>query len=131
MNSYAGWLPAGASVVLVSAAQLGIRWAMSRLPPPPLWLSAELSWAALAVLSTAVLAYVASMLCWLSALKYLPLARAYSLLSISYILVYALAATLTDSGEPLTTTKSLGVCLVVTGVWVINSRRPQRSASEY
>jgi len=73
--------------------------------------------------SLAILAYALSMLCWLCALKDLPLGRAYSLLSISYALVYLLAASLPVFNEHFSLSKTLGVALVILGVLVINSRR--------
>lgn len=119
-----------ASVGLVSAAQLGMRWSMTRLPQPEQWLavlstgSVDLS--ALAVVVAAIFAYALSMLCWLAALRDLPLGRAYSLLSISYALVYLLAASLPLFNESFSFTKSLGVALVMLGVITINTR-PSRA----
>ena len=78
--------------------------------------------AALAVVAAAIAAYALSMLCWLLALRDLPLGRAYSLLSISYALVYLLAASLPLFNEPFTLSKTLGVALVILGVITINSR---------
>ncbi|WP_236475892.1 4-amino-4-deoxy-L-arabinose-phosphoundecaprenol flippase subunit ArnF, partial [Pseudomonas syringae] len=87
-----------ASVALVSAAQLGMRWSMSRLPSPVQWLEmqehAQLDLSALRVVCASITTYALSMLFWLLALRVLPLSRAYSLLSISYALVYTLAAAL-------------------------------------
>ena len=98
MSRVRGFALALGSVGLVSAAQLGMRWSMTRLPLPTEWLTAfhsnAIDFAALGVVSLAILAYALSMLCWLGALKHLPLGRAYSLLSISYALVYLLAASL-------------------------------------
>jgi undecaprenyl phosphate-alpha-L-ara4N flippase subunit ArnF len=115
-----------ASVLLVSSAQLGMRWSMSRLPQPEQWLAAlsngSIDLAAIGVVLAAILAYALSMLCWLFALKDLPLGRAYSLLSISYALVYLLAATLPVFNEHFSLSKSLGVALVILGVITINSR---------
>ncbi|MBH8964857.1 4-amino-4-deoxy-L-arabinose-phospho-UDP flippase, partial [Pseudomonas aeruginosa] len=37
MNALRGWLAALGSVLLASAAQLGMRWGMSRLPLPEAW----------------------------------------------------------------------------------------------
>ncbi|MCF5173544.1 4-amino-4-deoxy-L-arabinose-phospho-UDP flippase, partial [Pseudomonas canadensis] len=81
MSRVQGFALALGSVGLVSAAQLGMRWSMTRLPLPSEWLSAQINLGALGVVSLAVLAYALSMLCWLGALKHLPLGRAYSLLS--------------------------------------------------
>ncbi len=118
---------ASASVLLVSGAQLGMRWSMTRLPEPAQWLSAikqgDVSFSALAVVTGAIMAYALSMLCWLLALRDLPLGRAYSLLSVSYALVYLLAASLPVFHESFTLSKTLGVALVISGVLTINSRR--------
>ena len=127
MSRVQGFALALGSVGLVSAAQLGMRWSMTRLPLPSEWLSAfnnnSIDLGALGVVSLAILAYALSMLCWLGALKHLPLGRAYSLLSISYALVYLLAASLPVFNEDFSVSKTLGVALVVLGVLVINSRR--------
>ena len=118
------------SVMLVSGAQLGMRWSMTRLPQPEQWLTAlsagSVDLSALAVVVAAIFAYALSMLCWLAALRDLPLGRAYSLLSISYALVYLLAASLPLFNESFSFTKSLGVALVMLGVITINSR-PSRA----
>lgn len=114
------------SVLLVSAAQLGMRWSMSHLPLPAQWLAALSSGTvdplAVAVVLASIMAYALSMLCWLMALRDLPLGRAYSLLSISYALVYLLAASLPLFNEPLSLSRTLGVALVILGVITINSR---------
>ncbi|MFJ3483078.1 4-amino-4-deoxy-L-arabinose-phosphoundecaprenol flippase subunit ArnF [Pseudomonas sp. NPDC090202] len=118
------------SVLLVSSAQLGMRWSMTRLPTPAQWLDlpglGDLSIAALAVIGASIGAYALSMLLWLLALRDLPLSRAYSLLSISYALVYALAATLPLFQETFTASKTVGVALIVMGVLTINLRRTAR-----
>ena len=131
MSRVRGFALALGSVGLVSAAQLGMRWSMTRLPEPTHWLDAlrhsEVSLAAVAVVSGAIVAYALSMLCWLLALRDLPLGRAYSLLSISYALVYLLAASLPMFHESFTLSKTLGVTLVIFGVLTINSRRTPSS----
>lgn len=126
MSRLRGFTFALGSVALVSAAQLGMRWSMTRLPAPAQWLEAlsggNLDLAALGLVLAAIGAYALSMLCWLLALRDVPLGRAYSLLSISYALVYLLAAALPAFNEPFSLFKSLGVALVILGVIVINSR---------
>lgn len=129
MSRARGFALALGSVALVSSAQLGMRWAMTRLPAPQEWLHALQALDArllpmLGVLAGAVLAYALSLLCWLGALRHLPLGRAYSLLSISYALVYLGAAVLPGFGESLSLLKTLGVGLVIAGVLAINSPRP-------
>ena len=131
MSLRRGFVFAMGSVLLVSGAQLGMRWSMTRLPEPSEWLAAisqgDVSLAALGVVLAAIMAYALSMLCWLLALRDLPLGRAYSLLSISYALVYLLAASLPMFNESFTLSKTLGVTLVILGVLTINSRRTPSS----
>lgn len=123
MNSRRGIVFALASVLLVSMAQLSMRWSMTRLPRPDQWLALpSVDSTALAVVLAAIFAYALSMLCWLAALRDLPLGRAYSLLSISYALVYLLAASLPLFNESFSFSKSLGVALVMLGVITINTR---------
>ncbi len=133
MSLYRGFAFASGSVLLVSGAQLGMRWSMTRLPVPAQWLAAisqgDVSLMALAVVFAAIVAYALSMLCWLLALRDLPLGRAYSLLSISYALVYLLAASLPVFHESFTLSKTLGVTLVILGVLTINSRRTRRNCA--
>src|SRR5450830_522466 len=126
MSRVRGFTFALGSVGLVSAAQLGMRWSMTRLPLPDEWLGAfssnGIDLGALGVVMAAILAYALSMLCWLLALRDLPLGRAYSLLSISYALVYLMVASLPVFNEHFSLAKSLGVALVILGVITINSR---------
>lgn len=123
MNQRRGIFFALASVLLVSVAQLSMRWSMTRLPRPDQWLALPgVDSVALVVVLAAILAYALSMLCWLAALRDLPLGRAYSLLSISYALVYLLAASLPLFNESFSFSKSLGVALVMLGVITINTR---------
>ena len=133
MSMRRGLAFASGSVLLVSGAQLGMRWSMTRLPEPAQWLAAisqgDVSLMALAVVFAAIVAYALSMLCWLLALRDLPLGRAYSLLSISYALVYLLAASLPVFHESFTLSKTLGVTLVILGVLTINSRRTRRNCA--
>ncbi|NWB54609.1 4-amino-4-deoxy-L-arabinose-phosphoundecaprenol flippase subunit ArnF [Pseudomonas sp. F8002] len=127
MSRARGFALALGSVALVSGAQLGMRWSMTRLPLPAEWLTAlntgAIDLGALSVVILAIIAYALSMLCWLGALKDLPLGRAYSLLSISYALVYLLAASLPVFNEHFSLSKTAGVALVILGVLTINSRR--------
>jgi undecaprenyl phosphate-alpha-L-ara4N flippase subunit ArnF len=115
-----------ASVALVSAAQLAMRWSMTRLPRledlPVTAGGGAFHWLAVAVLLLGVFGYAASLLCWLGALGDLPLNRAYSMLSLSYPLVYLCAAWLPGLGGSLSAGKTFGVILVVLGVVLINAR---------
>ena len=123
-----GFAYALASVALVSAAQLALRWSMTRLPRleaalPVLAGGGSFPALAVAVLLLGIFGYAASLLCWLGALANLPLNRAYSLLSLSYPLVYLSAALLPGLGGSLSTGKTCGVILVMLGVVLINARR--------
>ncbi|NIF19648.1 4-amino-4-deoxy-L-arabinose-phosphoundecaprenol flippase subunit ArnF [Pantoea sp. Cy-639] len=126
MNQRLGITFALGSVLLVSGAQLAMRWSMTRLPQPSEWLAAltgqGIAALPVVVVLAAIAAYALSMLCWLLALRDLPLGRAYSLLSLSYALVYLLAASLPLFDESFSLTKSLGVALVMLGVITINTR---------
>ncbi|MGO1308800.1 MAG: 4-amino-4-deoxy-L-arabinose-phosphoundecaprenol flippase subunit ArnF [Kluyvera intermedia] len=111
------------SVMLVSVAQLTLRVAMTTLP------SAEQPWALLLhllhvgdgtlMLLLGLLGYVASMACWLFALKRLPLAKAYALLSLSYMVVWLAAIWLPGWHEPFSWRGLLGVVVIVAGVITI------------
>ncbi|MEB0089872.1 4-amino-4-deoxy-L-arabinose-phosphoundecaprenol flippase subunit ArnF [Pseudomonas sp. CCI4.2] len=133
MNLRRGVTFALGSVLLVSGAQLGMRWSMTRLPSPTQWLDAlgngSIDLLAISVVCAAILAYALSMLCWLVALRDVPLGRAYSLLSISYALVYLLAAGLPVFHEQFSASKTLGVTLVILGVITINSQRSSSKRS--
>ncbi|ANI80849.1 4-amino-4-deoxy-L-arabinose-phosphoundecaprenol flippase subunit ArnF [Kosakonia oryzae] len=118
-----GMVWALASVLLVSVAQLLLRYAMVSLPP------VSLSWEFVSVLlqpqkgTLALIAglfgYLASMGCWYFALHRLPLSKAYALLSVSYILVWVAAIWLPGWHEPFSLRGGLGVLLIVAGVLVI------------
>ncbi|CAO97423.1 4-amino-4-deoxy-L-arabinose-phosphoundecaprenol flippase subunit ArnF [Erwinia tasmaniensis] len=118
-----GLLFALGSVVLVSAAQLLLKWAMIQLPDIsqlPQFLS-SLSQFPLptAALFLGLLAYALSMLCWLLALKRLPLSRAYPLLSLSYLLVWLAALWLPGLNEVFRWGKLAGAGLIVSGLLLI------------
>lgn len=134
MSRASGIALAMTSVGLVSAAQLGMRWSMLRLPTPEQWpeaLSQDLLQVVpLAVVGSAIIAYALSMFCWLLALRELPLSRAYSLLSLSYALVYLIAAGLPFFHEAFTVSRTVGVSLIVAGVLTINFRRTPRNETQ-
>ncbi|AXU96017.1 4-amino-4-deoxy-L-arabinose-phospho-UDP flippase [Erwinia persicina] len=127
-----GWLFAFCSVLLVSAAQLLLKWAMVQLPPlgqTGLFVDTlfTLSWPVLA-LSGGLVAYGLSMLCWVLALQRLPLSQAYPLLSLSYLLVWLAVLWLPGLNEPFLWGKLAGALLILGGLLLIfsagkNSRR--------
>ncbi|WP_213990724.1 4-amino-4-deoxy-L-arabinose-phosphoundecaprenol flippase subunit ArnF [Sodalis sp. dw_96] len=122
---------AAASVLLVTAAQLLMKWGMAQIPLLPLnlitpGLVAQYGTPLLAV-AGGILGYALSMLCWFYALLYLPLSAAYPLISISYALVYFAAVLLPWFNESATLLKTLGVACILFGVWLINSNGKRSS----
>jgi undecaprenyl phosphate-alpha-L-ara4N flippase subunit ArnF len=128
--SLSGYLLAGSSVLLTTLAQLAMKWGMIHLPHFGLsWITSLMllhSPAALLLVGSGIAAYLLSMFCWLKALHYLPLNKAYPLLSISYALVYLATALLPWYQESLSFSQTLGVILITLGVWLIISRKPER-----
>lgn len=118
-----GWLCALCSVLLVSGAQLLMKWAMIQLPSmdqPLLFFSAVLTLSAPAVaLTGGLMAYALSMLCWLLALRRLPLSRAYPLLSLSYLLVWGAALFIPAFNEIFLWGKLAGGSLILGGLVLI------------
>lgn len=127
MKGY-GW--GAASVLLVTLSQLLMKWGMMQLPPLALDdFSIMLLWhyhAPLLVVCGGIGGYALSMLCWFFTLRWLPLNRAYPLLSISYALVYLAAVILPWFAESATYLKTLGTLCILFGVWLINAGKAQR-----
>ncbi|MBU9837275.1 MULTISPECIES: 4-amino-4-deoxy-L-arabinose-phosphoundecaprenol flippase subunit ArnF [Rahnella] len=126
-----GYLWGTGSVLLVTAAQLLMKWGMVQIPlfslaaiDAPFILS-HLS--ALVAVFAGLCGYVLSMGCWFFALHYLPLNRAYTLLSLSYVLVYVAAVTLPWFNESISLSKTLGGLLILSGVWLIHSKPVKKS----
>jgi len=119
-----GYAWALCSIILVTLAQLLMKWGMQHLPLLGLAdLSPSLVFAypiPLLAVAGGIAGYALSMLCWFCALLYLPLSLAYPLLSISYALGYAAAVFLPAFNESATVLKTLGVGFILFGVWLIN-----------
>lgn len=113
-----------ASILLATLAQLSLKWAVSHLPhlsldaPPDIL---NISYPALAALAAGLASYALSMLCWFMALRRLPLAYAYPMLSLSYVLVCLLAAVLPSLNETLGVFKIAGILCILLGVRLINT----------
>lgn len=111
------------SVILVSGAQLLLRGAMMLFPPvsdPAAFFASLLAWPAAAyLLSCGLLAYALSMLCWFLALQRMTLSKAYPLLSLSYVLVWAGALALPALNEAFQWGKLAGVALIFSGLLLI------------
>ena len=113
------------SVLLVSLAQLVLRAAMLDFPPIAALLSPQL-WQHLQPLLLLCLglgAYALSMLCWMLALRHLPLNRLYPLLSLSYVLVWLAAISLPMFGEAFRWSSFAGVLLIVFGLMCVSLPR--------
>ncbi|WP_118986166.1 4-amino-4-deoxy-L-arabinose-phosphoundecaprenol flippase subunit ArnF [Photorhabdus sp. CRCIA-P01] len=117
------------SVLLVTIAQLLLKWGVVNLPVLNLglhWFDIEWLWShrhSLVTVMAGLAGYLLSMLCWLFTLKYLPLNKAYPLISLSYVFVYLMAALLPWFDETITLLKSTGVIFILWGVWLIS--RPE------
>lgn len=111
------------SVLLVSCAQLLLRWSMMSLPPVSdvaAFCRVLLTWpTATFALAGGLLAYALSMLCWFLALQRVALSKAYPLLSLSYVLVWAAALALPLFNEAFQWGKLLGVALIFSGLLLI------------
>ncbi|MCG0457539.1 4-amino-4-deoxy-L-arabinose-phospho-UDP flippase [Enterobacter cloacae complex sp. ECC445] len=122
------------SVLLVSAAQLLLRYAMQALPPvsdvlaliSALWHFSSGTGALL----LGLMGYVASMGCWYLALHRMALSKAYALLSLSYILVWGAAILLPGWEERFSWHGLVGVGFIILGVLTIfRPARRQQSGS--
>lgn len=127
-QTVSGFRLAGASVLLVSYAQLAQKWGMARLPPVDTWATQITAhpmlhvWP-LVVVGSGLVAYFVSMLCWLGALDTLALNRAYPILGLSYGLVYLGSVWLPWYHEHLSAQAFVGVGMIFIGVTLINLRR--------
>lgn len=118
------------SVVLVTVAQLILKWGMMNTPLMSLadingqFLINHLPQFIAVICGLA--GYALSMLCWFFALRYLPLNRAYPLLSLSYALVYLGAVSLPWFSESATLLKTSGALFILLGIWLINTKPIKR-----
>ena len=120
-----GVLLALCNVLLVSLAQLVLRVAMQHFPPLAEILSPQIGQQVkpLLLLCLGLGAYALSMLCWILALRHLPLNRLYPLLSLSYVLVWLAAISLPMFGEPFRWSSFAGVLLIVFGLLCVSLPR--------
>ncbi|MGY3863705.1 4-amino-4-deoxy-L-arabinose-phosphoundecaprenol flippase subunit ArnF [Aeromonas lacus] len=118
-----GYLYVLGSIVLVTAAQLCMKWGAISLPAwqadPAVMLAHPLP---LLTIAIGILCYGLSLLCWLAALHSTPLNIAYPLLSTSYGLVYLLAVSMPAFAEPLVASKAAGVALIFFGAVLVGSK---------
>ncbi len=136
-SSYLWW--ALASVVLISMAQLLLKWGMthiySLLPQISMLLqSRQISvifniisehWSWWLAIFVGLSFYAISMACWVIALKHLKLSIAYPLLSLSYVFVYFGAVYLPWLHEPFSWLKMGGILLILAGLFLLFFHKPK------
>ena len=125
-DSRGGWRWLTISVLLVSFAQLALKYAMQHLPAgqglevylamlrPGYFVSVDLP------VALGLMAYIASVLCWIGTLSRLPLSMAYPALALSYLFVYFGAVFLPMFAEQVDPVRLLGIALVIFGVWLVS-----------
>lgn len=115
-----GYLYVLGSILLVTLAQLGMKWGVIQLPAWQMDLAIMLAHPVpLLVILAGVGCYALSLLCWLAALHSTPLNIAYPLLSTSYALVYLLAVNIPVFTEPLEPGKAVGVIFILLGAMLV------------
>ncbi|RWR02640.1 4-amino-4-deoxy-L-arabinose-phospho-UDP flippase [[Pantoea] beijingensis] len=118
-----GYMWALISVLLVSGAQLSMKWAMMQFPPATLSIdfarSVLFGSGGLVALLCGLAAYALSMGCWYLALRRIPLSKAYPLLSLSYVLVWFAAIVLPWLNELFSPVKLIGVAAIFVGLIMI------------
>jgi len=113
-----------ASVAGGAAGQLLMKSGISNLAigsPSELISSISIAPGALLLVILGISAYVFAMLIWIHTLKHLKLSVAYPLLSLGYVLVYFAAAFLPGFNESLSVQKTIGIALIIFGVWYAQS----------
>ena len=121
------WLLLLGGVLLNAAAQLLLK-AATRTSGVLISDGGRVSWSAAAELLRAfplwvgLTCYGVSLILWLGALSRVPVSIAYPMLSIGYVVNAAAAAYL--FGEALTTSKVVGIMLIVAGVVMVTRAAP-------
>lgn len=114
LSGILGFQYACGSILLISLAQLLIKFATSKNPEFDFAIIYDQHFL-LSILSAGV-AYLISIFLWIKTLSLLPLSVAYPLLSLSYPIVYLAAATSYYFNEAISTQRNIGVALIVVGV---------------
>jgi undecaprenyl phosphate-alpha-L-ara4N flippase subunit ArnF len=125
-----GYLYVLGSILLVTLAQLGMKWGVIQLPAWQADLAVMLAHPLpLLVILAGVGCYALSLLCWLAALHSTPLNIAYPLLSTSYALVYLLAVSI--FAEPLEPGKAVGVIFILLGAVMVGIKPTSKKHSSH
>jgi undecaprenyl phosphate-alpha-L-ara4N flippase subunit ArnF len=122
---YPNYLCMAASIVLSSSAQLFMKAGMvllSNASPGSGWMEVitadnieAVTW-----VSSGLLCYAFSLFCWMYAISRLELSFAYPMLSLSYVLVYLLAAHWPLLGEELSPIRGAGIATIIFGFYLIS-----------
>ncbi|RZN50828.1 4-amino-4-deoxy-L-arabinose-phosphoundecaprenol flippase subunit ArnF [Escherichia sp. E10V10] len=111
------------SVIIASAAQLSLGFAASHLPPmTQLWdfIAALLAFGLdVRMLVIGLLGYLLSVFCWYKTLHQLTLSKAYTLLSVSYVLVWIASIVLPGWEGTFSVKALLGVACIMGGLTLI------------
>lgn len=111
------------SVIITSAAQLSLGFAMDNLPQmlqPLKFLSAVFALNAGAfALFSGLAGYLLSVICWHKALHQLALSKAYALLSLSYVLVWIASMILPGWQGTFSVKALVGVLCIMAGLMAI------------
>ncbi|RZM95116.1 4-amino-4-deoxy-L-arabinose-phospho-UDP flippase [Escherichia sp. E4208] len=111
------------SVIIASAAQLSLGFAASHLPPmTQLWdfIAALLAFGLdVRMLLIGLLGYLLSVFCWYKTLHQLTLSKAYTLLSVSYVLVWIASIVLPGWEGTFSVKALLGVACIMGGLTLI------------
>jgi undecaprenyl phosphate-alpha-L-ara4N flippase subunit ArnF len=111
-----GYLPAIISVILISAAQLLLRLAMQGAPVNSL-ADLQFFWSLSGIfLICGLSCYLLSFITWIFALRYLPVSRAYPLISLSYVIVWASAIALPWLSETFHPSSLIGIACILAGL---------------
>jgi len=128
-----GILLIGCSIVLSAGAQLLMKAGMLELGNldivRTLEISPEVIVRLLPVLTwvlTGLVLYATSMLTWMGALAKYDLSLAYPLLGLSYVLVYIGAVIWPHLHETVSVSKSIGILLILTGVFLVTGSKRSR-----
>ena len=124
-QQYHGWYWVLASVLLVSFAQLSMKYGVQLVDgdidiESILALFDSHQWLRVVIpIMLGVIAYGISVLCWLFALARLPLSVSYPMLSLSYLLVYFGAVLLPYFNESISVMRLVGTALVIFGIVLV------------
>lgn len=130
-----GWYWALASVLLVSFAQLSMKYGIQQIEgditiASVIALFKTGQWLAPTIpILLGMLAYGISVLCWLFALARLPLSLCYPMLSLSYLLVYLGAVSLPYFNESNSMLRVVGIVLVIAGIALV--ALPAKTNTDY